>query len=108
MCEYQTLYDNNDGCVLFCKHCRLYHVAFLCLGLTFNEEDFKTFRNLIGYEYAKVDYSFKNHSRNIMIQTPADGIGFIFSKYELKRFYEILEEADTEYRVMALLGLFNP
>lgn len=107
MCEFQTLYNGNDGYVIFCRRCRHYQVAFMCLCLTFNEKDFSSFRKMISHEYLKADYSVENYMKDIMIQTPAEGICFIFSKYELKRFYEILEDADSEHQVISLIGLFS-
>lgn len=108
MCKPHTLYCGDDGYIIYCNCCMRYYVAFLSLYLTFNEDDFRSFRHMIGHEYSQTDFKVKSFVRDIMVQTPAEGIGFIFSKYELKKFHEILEHADNEHKAIVLMGLFNP
>lgn len=108
MCTYQTLYYSPEGYVIYCKECRNFQVAFSCLYLKFNEEDFIFFKNMISDLFTKTDFTDQNHLRDILIRTPAEGISFAFSKYELEKFNHILESADSEYQTLALMRLFNP
>ena len=106
-CEFQSFYFADDGYVVYCKNCGHYQVAFMCICLTLTKEDYAAFRKLVAMHHNQPDYSFSECCKNIIIKTPAEGISFILTKNETKRLNEILEEADTEEKTLALLHLFR-
>jgi hypothetical protein len=107
MCEYLSLYFGNDGYVVRCKQCGLYQLAFMCIVITLTHEDFLAFCRIVKRKYEVADYTYSEHSKCIFIRTPAEGISFLLTKSEIKRFAEILEEADNEAKALCLLSLFN-
>jgi hypothetical protein len=107
-CEFQSLYFDNDGYIVRCKHCGHYQVAFLCICITLNESDFQAFCRIVKSKFEESRSSFAEHSKCIVIQTPAEGISFLLTKAEAKTFIQILEEADNESKALSLISLFNP
>ncbi|HVZ97182.1 MAG TPA: DUF6686 family protein [Chitinophagaceae bacterium] len=104
---FEYLYFGNDGYVARCKLCRHLQLGFICMCLTFNEEDYRAFRMIVHHHYNKADYSFEDYRKYIVVKTPAEGIYFMLTKYEAKRLYEILEEAENESLALSLISLFN-
>lgn len=108
MCEFQSLYFEDDGYVLRCKQCGLYQLAFMCIAITVTQENFCAFCRIVKHKCEEAAYSFAEHSKCIIIQTPAEGICFLLTKKEAKKFTEILEEAENEAKALYLIGLFYP
>ena len=108
MCEYLSLYFGDIGYVVRCKQCGLYQLAFMCIVITLTKQDFFAFCGIVKRKYEEANYAHSENSKCIIIQTPAEGISFLLTKNEVKRFTEILEEADNEEKAQCLIGLFNP
>ena len=106
-CEFQSLYFGDDGYVVRCKQCGHYQLAYMCICITLNETDYRAFCKIVNRKYEEAAYHFAEHSKCITIQTPAEGICFLLTRAEAKRFTEILEEADTEAKAQSLISLFN-
>jgi len=80
----------------------------MCIAITFAESDYQAFCRIVRCKCCEADYSFAEHSKCVIIKTPAEGINFLLTKNEAKRFAEILDEADTEIKALSLISLFNP
>jgi hypothetical protein len=108
MCHYQTLYHNDKtGYAIRCTACERIQVAYSNLVMTFNTEDFDTFRHWI----KKVKDEQPEHQnpavRCIMIPAPCQGIQLLLSYIELEELAELLEFADIELQSLHLINLFN-
>jgi hypothetical protein len=107
MCTFQSLYFSNDGYVVKCKQCGHYQVAFMCMMITLTEHDFCSFHKIVKQKSEDADYAVADNTKCIIIQTPANGVCFLLTKAEVKKFAEILEEADTEAKARCIISLFN-
>lgn len=107
MCEFQSLYFNDDGYVVRCKQCNCYQLAFGTTLITLTQQDFKAICKTAKYKCIEEDFSFSKHSKCVVIPTPSCGLFLLFTREEAIRFNEILEEADNEEKVQRLLSLFN-
>lgn len=109
MCDYQTLYhDDRIGYVIRCTECEKIQVAFSNLVMTFNLEDFDSFRSWIRKIKNEQPERQNPSVRCIMIPAPCQGIQLLLSINELRDFSCMLETADTELQSLNLIGLFNP
>lgn len=107
-CEFQSLVYSDDGYVVMCAQCRYYQVAYKCICLTVTEPDFQAFCRIVKSKYEEAHPSFAENSKCVVIETPAEGISFLLTKVEAKRFIALLEEADNEARALSFIDLFNP
>jgi hypothetical protein len=107
MCEFESLYFNDDGYVVRCKKCGYYQLAFGTIMLTLTKKDFETMRNVVQQKCNEGDFSLCEHSKCVCIPTPSTGMYMLLTKNEAKRFNEILEEADNEEKAKSLLNLFK-
>ena len=107
-CEYQSLYYGDDGYVVFCRQCNHYQIAFISTIITLSEKEFSQLYDIAKNKWTELDTSVAEHSKCVIIETPSSKIHLSFTKGELTKFYEILEEADNEHKAQALISLFNP
>jgi hypothetical protein len=107
MCEFQSLYFNDDGYVVRCKQCGYYQLAFGSTMLTLAKKDFEAICKMIRHKCNEADFSVSEHSKCVVIPTPSYGMYMLLTKNEANRFNEILEEADNEEKAQCLLSLFN-
>jgi hypothetical protein len=108
MCQFQSLYFNDDGYVVYCKKCNRYQLAFGSSLLTLKPGDFTVFCNVVKRKCREEhDFSTAEHSKTVVIPTPCNGMYMLLTKKEARLFHRILEEADTEMKTQQLLGLFN-
>ena len=108
MCHYQTLYhDDNTGYVVRCNECEKIQVGFSNLVITFTTADFNSFRWWLQKIKDEQHPSQKSTARNIMIPTPCEGMKLLLSLRELNEFTTMLETADTEFRSLQLIKLFD-
>jgi hypothetical protein len=80
-------------------------VAYLCICITLNEQDFQAFCRIVKSKLEESYSSFAEHSKRIFIKTPAEGICFILKRAEAKNFTQILEEANNEIKALSLISL---
>ncbi|NCU02630.1 MAG: hypothetical protein GXC73_01480 [Chitinophagaceae bacterium] len=106
-CHFQTLYCGEDGYVVYCNQCGQYQLAYLCVMLTLEEKDFHSFRRTIQQQYKHSLQLSNEHCKCVVVQTAAAGTHFLFSGREIKRFNELLDEADTEQQAQSMLALFQ-
>jgi hypothetical protein len=107
MCNFQSLYFNDDGYVVRCKECGHYQVAFSSTMLTLTSKGFAALCKLVKNKCSEADYSFAEHTKSVVIPSPAQGLCMLLTRKEAERFCEILEEADTEATTQSLLNLFT-
>lgn len=106
-CNFQTLYTGEDGYVVRCKDCGHYQIAYLCMMVTLDEKGFRSFRKTIRQHYRNSLQLVNDHCKCVIVPTPAAGTHFLFSRKEIKRLTELLDEADTEEQALSMLSLFQ-
>lgn len=106
-CQFQTLYTGEDGYVVRCKECGHYQLAYLCVMVTLNEKEYISFRHVVQQQYEDSLCLANEYCKCVVVQTPAAGTCFLFTGREIKRFAELLDEADNEEKALALLELFH-
>lgn len=106
-CHFQKLYSGEDGYVVRCRECGHYQLAYLCVMVTLDEKEFQSFRRMVQQQYENSLHITNDLCKCVIVQTPAAGTCFLFTKREIKRFTELLDEADTEERAQLLLALFR-
>lgn len=107
MCEFQSLYYDDDGYVVVCKDCGYYQLAFGSTMLSLSAEDYIKLCKIVRNKYNYVDFTASENTRNVVIPTPSQGLYLLLTRNEANRLYEILEEADTEEKARSLMALFN-
>ncbi len=107
MCEFQSLYFNDDGYVVCCTECGIYQVAFISTVLTLTESNFEAFCKVVNHKCSEEDCSFIENSKNVAVPSPAYGIYMLLTRSEAQTFKDILEEADNEVKALALIDLFK-
>ena len=108
MCEFQYLYFEEDGYVVRCKQCGHYQVGFGSIMLTLADNEFQEFRKMVKYKCYEVEGASLAHKKGMILQTPSPGICMLLTEFETRRFSEILEQADSEVKALAIIKLFNP
>jgi hypothetical protein len=85
-CEYQALYRGPDGYVVRCKHCGSYQLAFAGLMLLLQEYDFQAFSRMVtGRCSERCNLQQESNLKNVVIETPAEGIWFLLTHAEAQR-----------------------
>ena len=106
-CHFQKLYSGEDGYVVRCKECGHYQLAYLCVMVMLDEKEFRSFCRMVQQQYENSLHITNDLCKCVVVQTPAAGTCFLFTKREIKRFTELLDEADTEERAQVLFALFR-
>lgn len=107
MCEFQSLYYNDDGYVVQCKDCQYYQLGFGSTMLSLSPRDFNTLSKIVSSKYHENYFDFSEHVRNVTIPTPSHNVFMLLTKEEANRFHEILEAADIEARAQQLFAMFQ-
>ena len=107
MCGFQYLYNGEDGYIIKKKNCGHYQIAFASFMLTLSQNEFQSFCDLAKYKCNEPNHSLAEHSKSIVLQTPAQGVFILLTQNEGVRLCEILEEADNEDKALTLLSLFS-
>lgn len=108
MCEFQSLYFEDDGYVVRCNHCSHYQVGFSSIMLTLADKAFQQFRRELKHKCTETAREAPAHGKVVMLKTPSPGVCMMLTRSEAVRFAEILEQADSEMRALGLMRLFNP
>lgn len=108
MCEFDSLYNGDEGYVIRCKQCGNYQLAFLSTVLTLSENNFESLCKLVNHKCRQVNNTVSDNRKNVAIQTPAEGVFILLTANEVKRFRKILEQADNEVKALSLISMFNP
>ena len=107
MGEFQSLYYGDDGYVVRCNQCDHYQFAFLSTMLTVDTAGFNMLCRMVKQKCLEETNALADHSKCIIVPTPAEGIYMLLTKTGASRFSEILEEADNEEKALSLISLFN-
>lgn len=106
-CQFKTLYTGEDGYVVRCKECGHYQLAYLCVMVTLDEKEFRSFRRMVQQHYEDSLCITNDFCKCIVIPTPAANTCFLFTKREITRFVQLLDEADNEEKALALMKFFH-
>lgn len=107
MCEFQQLAHNDSGHILYCSACNTYQVCFLSTLVALYPEEFSALRRHIAQKIAEDYYYTEEGIRNIFIPTFTRSVHMLLTRREVLLLHDILEDADTEKKVLSLIRLFN-
>ena len=106
MCSYQTLYHQpGEGYVIHCRQCNHLQLAFGNVSLSFNKEGYSSFLNYLRDSEHLADAD--SHTKSIRIPTPYEGMQLLLSGKEMKQLICMMDTAETEFKSLQLLELFN-
>lgn len=106
--RYETLYSGSEGYVLYCRHCNRFRLAFISTALTLSEAEFAQFRNRVQMLcHQQASESEHANCKCIVIPSVSEKVQLVLTRKELVQLQQMLDRADTEQKVNALLMLFN-
>jgi len=106
MCTYQTLYHNaREGYVIHCRQCNHLQTGFGNICITLSRQGFLSFLQYLRECLTIADKDLD--VKTFRIPTPYDGMHLLLTGGEIKRLVSMLDEAETEWRSLALLELFR-
>lgn len=106
MSDFQQLYVGEEGYVVRCTDCGYLQCAFGSIVLTLQAEDFRTLMQLAGTQLEHVSLHVSKNMKQYWLPTAHSGVNMLLTLDELRQFHHMLEKADTEMAVHALMGLF--
>ncbi len=106
-CTFQTLFFSDEGFVARCSSCGHFHVAFMSFMFIIPETAFFELHRQTMFRVNEADYSFSENSKSVMIPTHTKSAFIMLTRNELLLFFNMLEEADNEYRALSMIRLFN-
>lgn len=107
MCQFTQLYFQDDGYVVRCKDCGHYQLAFGTVMLTLQKEEFTKLVNACNRSLTADDLCAGQHVKSIYIPTPCAGMSLLLTNAELKQLTAMLDTADSEEKMLALMELFK-
>ncbi len=107
MCQFDSLYFNDDGYVIRCKLCGHYQLGFGNMIISISQNDFEMFCKLVTRKCGEEICPLSEKSKCIIVPTPASGNFMMLTKKEAMQLQKILDEADNELKTQSLLNLFK-
>ncbi len=107
MCNFQYLYKGNEGYIVKCKDCGQYQLAFGTSMLTLSQLDYETLYGILLSKSSLHIDAHTEHTKSIVIPTPAYGLFLILTKKEVALLCSMLEKAECELKALCLLSMFN-
>ena len=108
MCEFQTLYFEDDGYVVRCKQCGHYQLGFGTIMFTLPGNEFREFCKTVKHKCTEAECIASPHKKKVILQTPSPGICLLLTHFENRHFSKILDQADSEEKALEIMNLFNP
>ncbi|MEO5999333.1 MAG: DUF6686 family protein [Chitinophagaceae bacterium] len=106
MCQFQKLYNDENGYVVRCNKCSYYQVLFAGTMLSINREEFEKFQLQISNQKQQDD-PVDQQVKNMVLPTTRPGVHLVLSPGELNQLKQMMEYAETEIKTLALLDLFR-
>jgi len=106
-CTFQTLFFSEEGFVACCSSCGHFHVAFMSFMFIIPENAFSELHRETMSRINEADLSFSENSKSVMIPTHTKSAFIMLTRSELMIFAHMIEEADTAYKTLLMIGLFN-
>jgi hypothetical protein len=107
MGEFKPLYVGTEGYVVRCPEQDYLQCAFGCTVLTLHEEDFRTLMQVAGAQLEEAQAETAEELKQYWLPTAHPGVNMLLTLQELRQFYRMLQAADTELAVSALVALFQ-
>lgn len=104
---FKPLYVGTEGYVVRCPEEDYVQCAFGCTVLTLHEEDFRTLMQVAGAQLQDAEAGGAEELKQYWLPTAHPGVNMLLTRQELGQFYRMLQAADTELAVSALVALFE-
>ncbi len=107
MCNPIHLSGNNENYISHCKTCNKFQICFGTTAINLEKEDFVAMHQLAkSLLEEQTDYP-DDTRKQVIIQTPYQGVNLFLSISELRSYIEMFEEADNEIIALEMLDLFG-
>ncbi|MEM9886269.1 MAG: DUF6686 family protein [Bacteroidota bacterium] len=91
--QQNTLYEGHNGYVVYCSHCKAFHIAYGTVSFDQTESSLLSLMEVLNYNYHQYRNAFDPDCRCVQIITPFTGFRFLLSTNELLEFSEMLQQA---------------
>lgn len=103
MCHYKKLFCCNDGYVLHCAECNVFHIAFYTTLITLSEKNFYYIGELLEERLPPFDSENISEVKAVYLPSPVDGFGFTLTIHEAYSLLGILNLAIAKHKTDVLL-----
>ena len=106
-CNYDSLHFSNESCIVHCRQCGSYKIAFLSLVISLTEGEYKHLYRQVITHYEEGNIDTGNPAKNIFIIIPSKDIHLMLTGSETVQLYSMMEEADCEIKTLQMISLFK-
>ena len=106
-CTFQTLYFSDDGFVARCGDCGQFHLAYKSAMFIMPADAYENLCKVVQYKLGEADFALADNCKSVMIPTHSKSAFIMLTRAELVTFAAMLEEADSEYKALSMIHLFN-
>lgn len=106
-CNYDSLHFTNESCIVRCRQCGSYKIAFLSLVISLPEDEYRDLYGQVSRCYDEGHMDAENTARNLFFAIPSKDIHLMLTAFEATRLYNMMEEADCEMKSLELIAMFE-
>lgn len=106
-CNYDSLHFSSESCIVRCRQCGYYKIAFLSFVITLSESEYKHLHRQVINHYEDGNIDTENVARSIFIVIPSKDIHLMLTGSETVQLYNMMEEADCEIKSIEMISLFQ-
>ena len=107
MCDFKYIHYGSDGFVSACSGCGNFQVSFGGMVMTLTPHDFQVLCHITDFKCGDLPGPLYDNMKSVFIPTPCPYIYFFLTPHEAIVFSSMLEKADNEQKMQAMLNLFN-
>lgn len=107
MCNFKTLYYEENGYLIVCEACNHFQLAFLSNLQTLSSWQLHILHKQVKQNVAHYGDIINGTQKCIYLPGPQEGCGMILNRKELQALFELLETAEVNYKAEQLLELFK-
>ena len=106
-CDYDSLHFTSESCIVRCRQCGGYKVAFLSLVMSLSESEYKSLHRQVICRYEEGNLDTDIAARNIFIAIASKDIYLMLTGYEALQLYNMMEAAGSEIKSLQMIALFG-
>lgn len=106
MCAFKTLYQDQDGFVVYCKHCIRLHVGYGTTVLSLSVDDFHAFAHKIAFYSEEHSSAGNRDTKSVPVATSCKEITLMYSPDDLQILHVLLSKA-KERLLLEKLFIFH-
>ena len=106
-CNYDSLHFTSESCIVRCRQCGFYKIAFLSFVISLSESEYKHLYRQIISHYEEGAINTESTAKNIFIVIPSKDLHLMLTGNETVQLYNMMEEADCEIKTLQMISLFE-